>query len=150
MTQNQIAYWANKERERSNRANESELARGNRAKEGLTAEGQTETKRSNLAREGLTAEAQDETHRHNYKSEALVGEKQQTDAYNASTQRRKQIMDNDATVQRNLQEAADKRAQRQLEQDKFDYQQRKDVADTIIGVVSPWERLYGRSKNRSK
>lgn len=57
MTRNQIEYWANKEKERSNRANESETFRANYARE-------QETHRSNLANEV-------ETNRHNVATESL-------------------------------------------------------------------------------
>lgn len=90
MTANQIAYWANVERERSNRANEyltskkldeerrsnianeKELNRSNVAREG-------ETWRSNVAREG-------ETFRHNIADEALTRRRNQIETGKALTQ----------------------------------------------------------------
>lgn len=68
MTANQLAYHANKEIERANRAKEDETERSNLAKE-------TETRRSNLEKEKEThrsnVEKEKETSRHNKTSEAI-------------------------------------------------------------------------------
>lgn len=54
MTNNQIKYWENVERQRSNRANEAETNRHNLAMEGLQYYANQETIRSNKAKEQET------------------------------------------------------------------------------------------------
>lgn len=55
MTSNQIKFWELRERERSNRANETETARSNRAREALTSFSNTEQLRHNMQTESQAA-----------------------------------------------------------------------------------------------
>lgn len=80
MTSNQLKYWENRERERSNRANEIETARSNRVKEIETERSnrakEIETNRSNLVKEKETNRAnlvkEAETERSNKNKEWLT------------------------------------------------------------------------------
>lgn len=78
MTTNQINYWANVERERSNRANEAENYRSHVANE-------TETNRSNVAKETEThranVERETETKRHNKYEEGVATAKAVTGGF---------------------------------------------------------------------
>lgn len=69
MTQNQIAYWANQEKGRSNLAQETETRRHNIATEGVEGGKLKETQRHNAATEFNESGKLRETSRHNLASE---------------------------------------------------------------------------------
>lgn len=71
MTANQIAYQANLEAQRANRAREAEAIRSNQANEAIKQGGLRETTRANKAKEA-------ELYRHNLKTEA--NDKKRADA----------------------------------------------------------------------
>lgn len=71
MTANQIAYWGNVERERSNRVDEEERQRSNLAKEGLTQQQIDETIRNNLFSNRLNTNQLAEVARHNQSDEGI-------------------------------------------------------------------------------
>lgn len=97
MTQNQIAYWANQEKGRSNRAQETETHRHNVATEGVEGGKLKETQRHNAATEFNESGKLRETSRHNLASEGQARYATDTSAAIAAADRvaRTSIADKD-------------------------------------------------------